>query len=345
MTFDCSGLANNVVDTSNTNESIPIIWLQEDRTIVFNEKYWAQRELFIGLIVFFIIFMIPCACCVVYGRGGYKHHDKIWRVYKLENNGIFAYREEVIPILQEYINDHNVIGMILDLANVVFTQEMVDIMFESTISGKPITQKYLRKTFCRYLLLSMLSTPTYILTYHPVTHFIDSYRSFVETECIALDYYPRNCGDDDNPCTYGEFMYYQIDMEGVCDPGTLNINSHLFYSKLNVIDESRDIETCYIGQTKNNQMNVRMIPSYWCGECLGRCGYCCTPSDGLCGCCGANVCGYCYSIICAATYCWVYCRCICERMDDDLVGKYKIKFDLDEKEQNDASVELVVTGS
>ena len=64
---------------------------------------------------------------------------------------------------------------------------------------------------------------------------------------------------------------YEINMDTICDLKALKATSMSFRSTL--LGNGTD-ETCFIGQTEDKKLKVRMIPrSTTCG-CAGRCGYC-----------------------------------------------------------------------
>ena len=279
MTLNCSNYLSidskvDILGSNDTNHSMIIIWVDEDLTPIFAGEYWFKPSFWIGLSIL-IIFIVTISSCIVYR---YSKRDKIQKLKKLATSNIDPIlREDVKSVLEIYIPHHNLIDIIMDFANIVITDksimEYINTIMTSTISLQQepiaINSKFLQNRFLLYLLTLSLLIFAYIPMYHFTVHLQDSYRSYVETNCMVIQ---RECleWNDDKSCHTWQNVY-EIDMEPICDKDTLNTDSIKFYSKFFAWDESQN-DPCFIGETENKEeLRIRKSAQY--KSFIARCGY------------------------------------------------------------------------
>eukprot|EP01084_Bolivina_argentea_P267519 454120_1 len=292
MSVVCSSLINDSFVTK-TNQSFNAtsifqILLYEQDYSPLSAKFWSPLYLWSflpGMILIVICaILIPTIVVCIY----YPKYDKTQKRLKLQflkvkkrlrdGHKIFRseLREQCIELLSQYINDVNIINMIMDYANIILDDQTLDKIMTSTIHNKPLNKQFLCYRLLLYILLITLFTVPYIFYYHFIVHINDSYKSYIETDCIAIDgsgkckSHNKKTGN----CNYYETLF-EIDMTPICDRQTLELNKYQFVSKMQSDGASDLRNSCWINK---NDFTVRMTTDN------NRCCSCCKKQDRCGGC-------------------------------------------------------------
>eukprot|EP01084_Bolivina_argentea_P310356 537024_1 len=294
-------LANNI-DISSiiniSNESLGEIWLDEDFTSLFDAKYW-EYEFYIILILIFCIGIIMATYLICYNYPQFDKQQKLLKLKSLEIEPIIL-KKQVIPILNHFIDNQNVIEIILEFADITIKHENITQYINSImISPRDIY----KQSFCFQLFLFMLCWTLLIFAYIPIyfmsVHGEETYRSYVEIKCIPIHEYT-----DYNPTPI-----IQLDLTSVCGDIFKNygVYSKLDHSFYNNVDDK-----CWINTNNMNKFRPNFEFHGCCPKCVeeGRCGYGCKLKCPL-KCCARNLWGYlfCSCFACTMLMTWIFTMC------------------------------------
>ena len=304
MSFDCEQLLSFAIDNAEyndaNNDTLPIVWLDEDLTELFDPQF-RQNGFWIGFYVTIGVILVANIgiCCHEWCK-----QNKQKKLQRIEEN------------------------MSVVVGNDVSTTN------EANQPPPDCCCNVCCNVF--YFLLWAALLLVYYPWYHVAAHRKDSYRSFYDTNCIPIEIKQQSCIetdwiDEDGCCgmvhpardRYDCELYrwvYEIQMDQLCD-----IDSFEFRTELLSVGET---DTCYVGKRNDGAIKVRMARGdYFCGCCRckcykyhARCGYrrgtmegtaCCDFRKRTC-CCGSCKCK-CDCLGCGTSdllNCYCYAVCI-----------------------------------
>eukprot|EP01083_Nonionella_stella_P193961 715757_1 len=316
---DCSSfiiqfatVATNVYNEAD--DTLGEIWFEEDYTSIMDGKYWLGYELYLGFVLTFLFGISMSYCCVhiVYQRT--DDYQKEIKLKSLDMEPILT--KDVIPHLQPHCN-HNIdiVNIILAYSNISLEADSMKEYIDS-IMTTTITEQLLLNRLCCFIFASTLLAFSYIPIYFFVAHLQDSYRSYVEIECVIID--------PSDHCKNGNCEWvWQFDMNALCDDMTLDIDQYAFYGTFTVpVSSAAQREAL-------NRHNPCFINKYNFNT-RGNVESCCNVGSrfgNYCDCqraCGSNCCCYMLFILLAVILCCSWCCCLMIQSRLDLVTQYEI---------------------
>ena len=327
------------------------IWLDEDITPVFDDKFWTI-EFYIGLFII-IAFGIIHIICYTFLRP--SRYDKLLQQLQLRVLNIEpVLRNEVEPILSPYINHNG------DITDIIFEYSGFICDLDSIIKSS-YDCKYKRESSGFSVLICITLIISYIFLYHSSAHITDSYRSFIEVPCVM-----HNCSTlttrarrrrladiNDKGWDKCVYLFDLTDYHNTTDMETNYYGDIYMEYDYNVDDYKREIN-CYINE---DTMKYRYFDKNGGCDCkccyrCGRCCKCCYEGDSpLCACFDENccllMCTFSLGIVIGVLGCWwlLVSECVTQkeyhlRIKEKEYTLLKIK-DSDHTEGDDTSVSSV----
>lgn len=273
MTADCSNFVDPDVDF-NANFSQIEIALDDDSSDNFpwkSDSWDAPTVISTGFIIISLsAIIIPIIITFI----GYPFNDNKKKFEKVTSLGIgYIFRSHAKQILSSYIDEYHIIDEILDYADIIIDSDDL----KSTINEQPITKKFLFLRFLVYLLIWIAFIIPFVLTYPVVIDWNDSYKSWIETQCLVVDG-THKCAsrNNKNGGCMSRRASFDIDMTKICDPNTIDLDHYHFTANLR--SENEEDLDCFIHK---DTFEIRHDLGCGCGvkACI-RCG------DGTCICYG-----------------------------------------------------------
>eukprot|EP01084_Bolivina_argentea_P157840 275038_1 len=310
MTTSCQKLLEHSQFLNNTNETIGVIWLTLDETALFDSKF-VHSEFYISLLItIFFAFTISYLIFYTY----YPRYDVKQKLLKLklEYDIEPVLQNDVIPFLNPHLNHHHIIQEILEYAAITLKSENINQYLDSRM-----TSTYNRdRSNCNsssLLSLFILSSTLFIMAYFPlyfmIQHGLESYRSYVEIQCIPINdshninkFLFDGSGMGQN-AEYDEYdiMIFQFNFTPICE--NINESDYRIYGKFKPISIP---DVCYINTndlTKFRSNDEGCCST--CGDCASRCGrgrcYKCNFMGCEQRCC--NCCAFCFCSIFVIVLC------------------------------------------
>lgn len=223
--FDCDWsiiqeIELNYSNPSNfTNESVVSLIKLEidiDKESIFNPDLSFNQPLFwIGAAIIFIIsFIISC----YYAYCGIPRINRIYKLKKLKSLNINPYsKKEINPCLDKHTdNVQDINETVFDFANI--QSKSLNSILHSQIDKQPL--------FCyfiKYMFISTLLIASYYQFYSVISHWSDSYKSWIETKC-----YPYIEKQYET-----QYHYLQVDMNNLNYPCG---DDYIFYLDIDFMD-------------------------------------------------------------------------------------------------------------
>ena len=285
--------------------------LEEDLTPIFAAKYW-NVEFYIGLSILIII-IITISYFFSYRK--YSHHDISQKTIKLKVMGIDPIlQKECEPYLLPHVEyNRDIARLIFDYSGIQIRTDTIK-QYLNKIFISNATTKSLTNLFISYLICSTLIIISYILLFHSILPWIESYRSFIEVPCVITGCWAEEDGYKSCDCN--------IDLSSVCDglDGWNLVTVGVFNNNVR----------CRVHE---ETLKFRATNKSKCG-CFCECGnyesQCCGGPKRVMDNCEIICVSMCFGII--SLLCGVgCCCCLCDGMER--VYRLKTKMDDEEQEQ------------
>ena len=290
-----SGELGNIIEfimDNETNTNQTIIWLTEDQTSMFNDKFINSDAWIPGLIIIIILSILVPLGCYKY----YMNTDKKKRFEKMRKMGInITSKKDIISILNPHCNyNKDLIQIIYEYTADDFAeneQKLLNHSYEiltTSIIDSHTGKEFLKLRTFQYLLITLILIPAYFPLFYSIEHLDDSYKSYIKIDCI-YDAVDKACveSEDEDDCEYR----WEFDFEGanICNDEIDDYDKYEFVGKY----ASYEGEICYVNKdTFKFRGNDGM--DQWC-------------------CCVAEPCGRCGNIECFGCQCpncWGYFCCL-----------------------------------
>eukprot|EP01084_Bolivina_argentea_P207429 353906_1 len=281
MSLNCTQLVADSMDTISNNGSV--LWLEHDETEIKMNYTDPDPPLWLPICVFTILLILNLLTSYYY-----IYYDK--QQQKIAVNSHSSVHDTVRPYLEAYDLSTELMNIIFEFADIkplklVIESKWIYWWSDSNLETKSMsTKQIIRTRFILYFSLTIFTTLNSFLSYVCILHWNDSYRSYVEIECIVHF--------DLDKLIKKKHYLYEFDVQNLCMNGTEIVNDYTFYASIPYLnpkwkDIGKDtIPSCYIHKKR---FTVRGYSE--CCECdCSRCGA--TPKE--CNCCiCANGCCYC----------------------------------------------------
>eukprot|EP01084_Bolivina_argentea_P062583 114464_1 len=326
MSISCSLLQyqiiNETLETNAINETLPEIWLYQDRTTLFNDKFWIQWQFEVGLCFVAFIVIVMSFYSVYIRHPRFVQTQKQLKLREAHRDHYIIFESDILPYLNQYTRyNQNVNGIIMEFANVTL-KDINSVIIKTRVNYYCCYHKYgcYHKGQCyvscpipsylqlvMHILIGTLLIACYIPMYMVTAHFTDSYLSYLKTECYYL--YDPN---------FGLYMFDGISMEDICMNDSLQTDQYNFF----VYDTAHTFISSY-----PNKYNVTQYESFDCfiNKKTLKVRYAFTEADCKCciefvrwgkcsciwgwrdSCCDSNFCAYVCCALCGGGCSLVWC--------------------------------------
>eukprot|EP01084_Bolivina_argentea_P303639 524277_1 len=106
-----------------SNNSFGEIWLEENVTSIFDSEYWKRFDFYIILAILICIGIMIAKYMIYYHDPHFDKQQKLLQLRILSIEPIL--KKDVIPILDQFVNDQDVIEIILEFANITIKHENI----------------------------------------------------------------------------------------------------------------------------------------------------------------------------------------------------------------------------